>query len=84
MFNSIESSKRHSKASLNMFFIKKIWRIHFFIYDRRFESNRNFTTKHVKNVIIPGFSSDFCSKFRNFLVVFSKYKKFQVFLAFFS
>ena len=32
----------------------------FYLYDRFFESNQNFTTKHVKIVKIPGFCSDFC------------------------
>ena len=47
----------------------------FYLYDRFFESNRNNTTEHVKTVKIPGFFSDFCSKFQ----VFSKFPKFQVF-----
>ena len=33
--------------------------IFFYLYDIFFESNRNFTTEHVKFVKIPGFSS-FC------------------------
>ena len=38
----------------------------FYLYDRIFESNLNFTTEHVKIVKIPGFCSDFCSKFQVF------------------
>ena len=45
--------------------------IFFYLYDRFFESNRNFTTEHEKIVKIPGFS-----KF------FSKFPKFQVFPGF--
>ena len=31
----------------------------FYFYDRFFESNRNFTTEHMKIVKIPGFSKFF-------------------------
>ena len=44
----------------------------FYLYDRVFESYRNFTTEHVKSVKIQGFSS-----------LFSKFPKFQVFKGFF-
>ena len=30
-----------------------------YLYDRFFESNRNFTTEHVKIVKVPGFFSNF-------------------------
>ena len=32
----------------------------FYLYDRFFESNRNFTSENVKFVKIPGFFNDFC------------------------
>ena len=32
----------------------------FYLYDRNFDSIRNFTTEHVKIVKIPGFSRFFC------------------------
>ena len=38
----------------------------FYLYDRFFDSNQIFTTEHVKIVKIPGFYSDFCSKFQVF------------------
>ena len=31
----------------------------FYLYDRIFESNQNFTTEHVKIVKVPGFSRFF-------------------------
>ena len=34
----------------------------FYLYDRFFESNRNFTTEHVKIVITPGFLVIFVQK----------------------
>ena len=71
MLNNIKTLKRYCKATLNMFLIKKIYdddKI-FYLYDRFFESNRNFTTEHVKIVKIPGF--------------YLKFPKFQVFLGFF-
>ena len=50
--------KRYCKATLNMFFNKKILMMAklFCLYDRFFESNRNFTAEYVKVVKIPGFS----------------------------
>ena len=57
MLNSIKSLKRYCKATLNVFLTRKIFddaKI-FYLCDRFFESNRNFTTKHVKIVKIPGF-----------------------------
>ena len=32
----------------------------FYLYDRFFESNQNFTTEHVKIVKTPGFFNDLC------------------------
>ena len=53
------------------FLIKKLMMTKtFYLYDRFFESNRNFTAKHMKIVKIPGF--------------FSKFPKFQVFPVFFA
>ena len=50
MLNSIKTLKRYCKATLNMFFNKKIFDDDksFYLYDRFFESNQNFTTVHVK------------------------------------
>ena len=36
----------------------------FYLYDRFFKLNQNFTTENVKIVKIPGFLSDFCLKFQ--------------------
>ena len=44
----------------------------FYSYDRFSDSNRNFTTEHVKIVKTPGFPR-----------FFSKFLKFQVFLGYF-
>ena len=69
-----------------MFFNKKFFdddKNILYTYDIFFESNRNFTTKHVKVLKIPGFSrffNDFCSKSK----VFSKFLKFKVYLPKFS
>ena len=41
----------------------------FNLYDGFCESNRKFITEHVKNVKIPGFFSDFCSKFQVFFKI---------------
>jgi len=44
-------------------------RKNFYLYDRFFESDQNFSIKHQKIFEIPGFSrffSDFCSKFQVF------------------
>ena len=43
---------------------------HFCLYDRFFESNQNFTSEHVKIVKVPGFFSDFCSKFQVLFKIF--------------
>ena len=76
MLNNIKTLKRYCKATLNMFLIKKIYdddKI-FYLYDRFFESNRNFTTEHVKIIKIPGFSG--------FLVIFvQNFRFFQIFFA---
>ena len=40
--------------------------IFFYLYERFFESNWNFTTEHEKIVIIQGFLSYFCSKLQVF------------------
>ena len=71
MFDSIKLLKRYCKATLNMFFNEKTFDDDnlFYLYDKFFESNRNFTIKHVKIVKILGFSR-----------LFSKFPKFQVFL----
>ena len=72
MLNSIKTLKRYCKATLNMFFNKKIVMMtkNVYSYDGIFESNQNFTIEHVKIVKIPGFFSDFCSKFKVFPVFF--------------
>ena len=41
----------------------------FYLYDIFSESNQNFTAEHVKIVRIPGFFSDFCSKFQVFFKI---------------
>ena len=63
-----------------MFFNKKTLMITkmFYIDDRFFESNRNFTTKHVKIVKIPGFLVIFV-QIPGFSRFFSKFLKFQFF-----
>ena len=38
----------------------------FYLYDKFFDLNQNYTTEHVKIVKIPGFFNDFCSKFQVF------------------
>ena len=50
MFNSIKTLKRYCKATLNMFFNEKNFDDdkNFYLYDRFFESNQNFTTEQVK------------------------------------
>ena len=59
--------------------------IDFYLYDRIFELNRNFTTEHVKIGKIPGFFSDFCSKLQVFFKIsqipgfFAYIVKFKVF-----
>ena len=72
MLNSIKTLRRYCKVTLNVFFNKKIFDDDksFYLYDRFFESNQNVTTVNVKIVKIPGFFSDF----------FSKFPKLQVFL----
>ena len=62
MLNSIKTLKRYRKATLNMFKKKNFDDDNFFLFDRFFESNRNFSFEHVKIVQIPGFSR-FFSKF---------------------
>ena len=52
MLKSIKPLKRYCKATLNMFFNKKIFDDDNDIF---FESNRNSTTKNVKMVKISGF-----------------------------
>ena len=44
----------------------------FYLYEGFFESYQNSITEHVKIVKIPGFFSDFCSKFQGFSVSFFK------------
>ena len=56
---------------------KKLWWQNLYIYDRFFKSNRNITSEHVKIVKIPGFFSDFCSKFQVFPFFFN-FLKFKV------
>ena len=57
MLNSIKTLKRYWKAILIMFLNKKIFDDdNFFnLFDSFLESNRNFTTEHVKIAKIPGF-----------------------------
>ena len=69
MLNSIKTLKRYCKATLYMLFNKIKFLMmtkNVYLYDRFFDSNQIFTTEHVKIVKIPGFYSDFCSKFQVF------------------
>ena len=54
--------KRNCKATLNVFFKNKKFDDDkkLYLHDNFFESNQNFTAKHVN---IPGFFKDLCSKF---------------------
>ena len=58
MLNDITTWKKYLKDSLNVFFNRKMLMMTKKInqYDRFFESNRNFTTKHMLKLLkIPGF-----------------------------
>ena len=53
--------------------------IFFYLYDSYFESNRNFTTEHVKTVKIQGFSK-FFSDFRTKLqIIFQNFSNSRIF-----
>ena len=85
MVNSIKTLKRYSKATLNVFFDKKFFdddKI-FYLYDRFFVSNRNFTTEHVKIVKNSKFFPGFWPKLSNsrfFQVFWQPYRYMKVFI----